>query len=144
MRREYTKEEAEICLQIINNSGLKKIEAFPIAAKKINAKENDIKSAYYRKTSWMNNGGYKWFIDNKNINVCMMHIKSNPDNLSHAFRLASKETGLSISQLRYAWYGCDGFLNKYRKNKFVFRIFGFFNIFKKNVKNNILKGKSSL
>lgn len=140
----HKKEDVVSYLNLIESDEYPKMEAYKIIAQKTNLNVLNIAQAYCRKNSWLHKYEERIFVDNDIIKVCMMHIKNNPDNLSHAFRLASKETGIDLRSIRNAWYCDNGFLNKYKKNKFIFGIVGFFNIFKKNMKNNILKGKLSL
>jgi len=117
------------------------------AANKFNMSEESIRLAYYRKNSWYYKGKMraknKQLIDNK-LNICMTLIQKHPDNLQHAFRLAAKETGASAAALSHSYYSNTGSLNKYKQNKFLFRLLGLFSSFKTNMKNNLIKGRSSL
>jgi len=83
----------------------------------------------------------RWSEDD--IKICMQLVSDNPDNISHAFRLASEATGRSVRAIINGWYNEGQPLNKAKQDKNLFAIMGLGNMFI-NRKNNIDKGKTSL
>lgn len=141
----YNNEQIEWAKNEMLNNNRSKRESFRIIAKKFNTNEATIRTAYYTDSGWLYSGnGHKRIINVNNPKICMLIIKKHPDNLQHAFRLAAKLTNQSAYMISNSYYLEGGNLNKIKKENTLFRIIGFFNIFKKNMKNNIAKGKTSL
>lgn len=142
----YTNEQIEWAKNEISNTNRPRNRSFEIIAEKFNITRNAVAQAYHSKCGWLNDGeGYNPSCRQvKNPKICMAIIKKHPDNLRHAFRLASKETNQSVSVISNSYYLEGGNLNEIKNKKTIFRIIGFFNIFRKNMKNNIAKGKTSL
>lgn len=154
-----SKDKKDIILEEFRSNGLSVQDILKRISKRTGMSVMSLNKAYYRENSYMNiifreNGFDKnsvnvredilnYFSENE-INVCMIHISKNADNLSHAFRLSAKELNRSFSSIKKSWYGKDGCLYNYRKNKSIFKIVGDSSIFRANVKNNIAKGKTSL
>lgn len=154
-----TNNDREIILEEFRANGSSVQDILKRISKKTGMSVMSLNKAYYRKNSYMNiifkeNGFDKnnvnarkdilnYFSKNE-INICMIHISENADNLSHAFRLSAKELNRSFCSIKKSWYGKDGCLYNYRKNKSIFKIVGDNSTFRANIKNNIAKGKASL
>lgn len=141
----YTKEQIEWAKNELRNNNRSKTDSFKIISNELGSTFKATKNAYYNPGGWLN--------DENNIikpygalqpEVCLAFINKHPDNLSHAFRLASKETNQPFSRICKAYYSKGANLYNLKQKKRLFNIVGFFNIFKNNMKNNIEKGKTSL
>ena len=88
------------------------------------------------------------------VKVCLVLIKENPDNLQHAFRLASEKIGKSSGAISRQYYDSGGIIYRFHKNRYLFSIFGISckyltkiftgEYFGRQVKNNLKKGRLSL
>lgn len=94
----------------------------------------------YKRNSW----------SKKDVRICLTLIRHNPDNLSHAFRKASKKTGISYHSIVNNYYRPNGKIYRFARGRTLFRLdslgfLGKYTVrFNPQVKNNIIKGQSSL
>ena len=125
-------------------------KVFEDIAKELGCKKSAIHGSYYNEDGWLKKAinGIENIRSNsysKNeIDICLAMIKLHPDNLSHAFRLASEKTGRSANSIMLSWYSAGGALNNIKSKKSIFSLTSFFGFFKSNSKNNVAKGKLSL
>ena len=142
----YTIDQIAWAKNEMSNTTRTNVESSKIIAKELNTTFKAVLKAYYDSKGWLSDGSghSSKGVQVKDVKICMTFIKNNPDNLQHAFRLASKSTGQSVSSIQSSYYLEGGNLNAIKNKKSLFNIVGFFNIFKKNMKNNIAKGKTSL
>ena len=87
------------------------------------------------------------------VKVCLMIIKKNPDNLRHSFRLASEKINRTPGAIAYQYYNKGGNLYRFSRNRLLFSLYGLSLVlnrivpkkfFGAQVKNNLLKGKTTL
>jgi len=141
----YSKDQIKWAKNEMLNKSRSKRESFRVIAARFGLNEAAVRSAYYFDSGWLYAGeGHKRIINVSEPKICMSIIRKHPDNLKHAFRLAAKKTNQSANIISNSYYLKGGNLNEIKNKKTIFRIIGFFNIFKKNMKNNIAKGKTSL
>ena len=148
----WSKDNINLAIQILNErEGEGLINSFKIIGDKIGISPNSVSTAYYTKGSLLRESINELLANKKDhyytndeIEICLSLIKKHPDNLQHAFRLASEKTGRSAKSISSSWYDNKKTLSKYKKKKSIFSLVSFFGFFKSNLKNNLAKGKSSL